>query len=84
MVKKKKTNIVKKVKVNNIALLPMLIFLLAGMFVGVVGRGSASSVAYFVLSHMPAKFAVMVLFIVSFLYHYQWELQLVPLHLSHL
>lgn len=43
----------------------ILIFLLAGMFVGVVGRGSAASVAYFVLSHMPAELAVAVLFIVS-------------------
>ncbi|MCQ2609773.1 MAG: Na+/H+ antiporter NhaC family protein [Lachnospiraceae bacterium] len=43
----------------------ILIFLLAGAFVGVVGRSSASSVAYFVLSHMPTKFAVAVLFIVS-------------------
>lgn len=43
----------------------ILIFLEAGIFVGVVGRGSAESVAYFMLSIIPAKFAVAVLFIVS-------------------
>jgi len=43
----------------------LLIFLLAGIFVGVVGRSSAESVAYFVLSIVPAKFAVLVLFLVS-------------------
>lgn len=43
----------------------LLIFLLAGIFVGVVGRNSADSVAYFLLSIFPARFAVCVLFIVS-------------------
>ena len=43
----------------------LLIFLLAGIFVGVVGRGSAESVTYFVLSFIPPRFAVLVLFIVS-------------------
>ncbi len=43
----------------------LLIFLLAGIFVGVVGRGSAESVAYFVLSIVPPRFAVCVLFLVS-------------------
>ncbi len=43
----------------------LLIFLLAGAFVGVVGRSSAQSVAYFMLSIIPARFAVAVLFIVS-------------------
>ena len=43
----------------------LLIFLLAGIFVGVVGRNSAESVAYFLLSIVPPKFAVCVLFIVS-------------------
>ena len=43
----------------------LLIFLLAGIFVGVVGRSSAESVAYFVLSIFPPRFAVCVLFIVS-------------------
>ena len=43
----------------------LLIFLAAGIFVGVVGRSSAESVAYFMLSLIPAKFAVAVLFVVS-------------------
>lgn len=43
----------------------ILIFLTAGMFVGVVGRSSAESVAYFLLSIIPAEFAVIVLFVVS-------------------
>ena len=43
----------------------VLIFILAGMFVGVVGRSSAESVAYFVLSFIPAQFSVLVLFVVS-------------------
>ena len=43
----------------------ILIFMLAGIFVGVVGRSSAESVAYFVLSVIPAKYAVLVLFVVS-------------------
>ncbi len=43
----------------------LVIFLLAGIFVGVVGRGSAESVAYFMLSVTPPRFALVVLFIVS-------------------
>lgn len=43
----------------------ILIFMTAGIFVGVVGRSSAESVAYFVLSIIPAQYAVMVLFLVS-------------------
>lgn len=43
----------------------ILIFMAAGIFVGVVGRSSAESVAYFMLSMIPARFAVMVLFVVS-------------------
>ena len=43
----------------------LLIFLLAGIFVGVVGRSSAESVAYFLLSSLPPRFAVAVLFLVS-------------------
>ena len=43
----------------------LLIFMAAGVFVGVVGRSSAESVAYFVLSFIPAQFAVLVLFVVS-------------------
>ena len=43
----------------------LLIFMLAGIFVGVVGRSSAESVAYFMLSVTPPAFAVVILFIVS-------------------
>ena len=43
----------------------ILIFMAAGIFVGVVGRSSAESVAYFLLSVIPARFAVLVLFVVS-------------------
>lgn len=43
----------------------LLIFLVAGAFVGVVGRSSAESVAYFMLSIIPARFAVVVLFVVA-------------------
>ncbi len=43
----------------------VLIFMAAGIFVGVVGRSSAESVAYFLLSFIPARFAVLVLFVVS-------------------
>ena len=43
----------------------ILIFMSAGIFVGVVGRSSAESVAYFMLSVIPARFAVAVLFVVS-------------------
>lgn len=43
----------------------ILIFMAAGIFVGVVGRSSAESVAYFLLSIIPARFAVLVMFIVS-------------------
>ncbi len=43
----------------------LLIFMMAGIFVGVVGRGSAESVAYFMLSIVPPELAVIVLFVVS-------------------
>ncbi|MBR6425971.1 MAG: Na+/H+ antiporter NhaC family protein, partial [Oscillospiraceae bacterium] len=43
----------------------ILIFLTAGIFVGVVGRSSADSVAWFLLSILPAKLAVGVLFVIS-------------------
>ncbi len=43
----------------------ILIFMAAGIFVGVVGRSSAESVAYFLLSIIPAQFSVLVLFVVS-------------------
>ncbi|MDD6042576.1 MAG: Na+/H+ antiporter NhaC family protein [Eubacteriaceae bacterium] len=43
----------------------LMIFVIAGIFVGVVGRSSAESVAYFMLSIIPPQFAVVVLFIVA-------------------
>ena len=43
----------------------LIIFMLAGIFVGVAGRSSAESVAYFMLSITPPRFAVVVLFIIS-------------------
>ena len=43
----------------------LLIFLVAGAFVGVVGRSSARSVAYFMLSVIPARFSVAMLFLVA-------------------
>lgn len=43
----------------------ILIFLFAGIFVGVVGRESAESVAYFMLSIVPPKFSVAILFLVA-------------------
>ncbi len=43
----------------------ILIFLEAGIFVGVVGRESAESVAYFMLSVIPPRYSVLVLFVVS-------------------
>ena len=43
----------------------ILIFMAAGVFVGTVGRDSAESVAYLLLSIVPPQFAVAVLFVVS-------------------
>ncbi len=43
----------------------LLIFLTAGAFVGIVGRSSAQSVAYFMLDLIPAQYAVAVLFVVA-------------------
>lgn len=43
----------------------LLIFLAAGTFVGVVGRSSAESVAYFMLSFIPSRYSVAVLFLVA-------------------
>ena len=43
----------------------LIIFMLAGIFVGVVGRDSAESVAYFMLSITPPRLSVVVLFIIS-------------------
>ncbi|MCQ2363435.1 MAG: Na+/H+ antiporter NhaC family protein [Acidaminococcaceae bacterium] len=43
----------------------IMIFLAAGIFVGVVGRSSANSVAYFILSLLPAEYSVVALFVIS-------------------
>lgn len=43
----------------------VLIFMAAGIFVGTVGRDSAESVAYLMLSVIPAEFSVLVMFVVS-------------------
>ena len=43
----------------------LLIFMAAGAFVGVVGRSSAQSVAYFMLDIIPTQYAVAVLFVVA-------------------
>ena len=43
----------------------ILIFLVAGTFVGVTGRDSAEAVAYLLLSVAPARLAVAVLFVVA-------------------
>lgn len=43
----------------------VLIFMVAGIFVGTVGHDSAESVAYLLLSVVPVQFAVAVLFVVS-------------------
>lgn len=43
----------------------VLIFMVAGIFVGTVGRDSAESVAYLLLSVVPVQFAVAALFVVS-------------------
>ena len=43
----------------------ILIFLVAGIFVGTVGRSSADSVAWFLLSILPSKLTVGVLFVIS-------------------
>ena len=43
----------------------LLIFLMAGSFVGVVGEAGAQSVAYFMLDIIPARYAMVVLFAVG-------------------
>lgn len=43
----------------------ILIFFTAGMFSSIVGRSGAQSVAYFLLSIVPAKFAVPMIFIIA-------------------
>ncbi|MCQ2070467.1 MAG: Na+/H+ antiporter NhaC family protein [archaeon] len=46
-------------------ILMVLIFLCAGAFVGIVGRSSAESVAYFFLSVIPPEYSVVVMFVVA-------------------
>jgi len=43
----------------------ILIFMAAGIFVGTVGRGSAESCAYWMLSIVPVEFSAAVLFVVA-------------------
>lgn len=43
----------------------IIIFMLAGVFVGTVGRTSADSVAYFLLDLIPANLSVAMLFIIA-------------------
>lgn len=43
----------------------ILIFFTAGMFSSIVGRSGAQSVAYFLLSIVPAKFAVPMIFVIA-------------------
>jgi len=58
-----------KIMANNMAdpniITMILIFLMAGVFVGVLGRSSAESVAYFLLSLIPADYAIPLLFLIS-------------------
>lgn len=46
-------------------LLMILVFLCAGIFSGILGRTSASAVAYLLFDYIPAQYAVVVLFGVS-------------------
>ena len=61
----KKLEIMGQGVVDNNIITMMMILLVDGAFVGVVGRSSAQSVAYFMLSVIPPQFAVVVLFIVA-------------------
>lgn len=63
----------------------ILIFLEAGVFVGVVGRESAESVAYFMLSIIPAQYAVFNIsffhfFLLSLLLQYSFFHPSQPIH----
>lgn len=52
--------------IGNSSIISMLmIFILAGIFAGTVGKESAASVAHFFLSIIPAQFSILVIFIVS-------------------
>ena len=50
---------------NSSIIYMIIIFILAGLFAGTVGRSSASSVAYFMLDFVPPQFSVLIIFIVS-------------------
>lgn len=50
---------------NSSIIYMIIIFILAGLFAGTVGRSSASSVAYWVLDFVPSEFCVLVIFVVS-------------------
>ena len=54
----------------------LLIFLTAGTFVGVVGRSSAESVAYFMLSIIPHGLRLPFCLWLHVLFQQQWELRL--------
>lgn len=60
----------------------ILIFMAAGIFVGTVGRNSAESVAYLMLSFIPPEFAVAVLFVVSCFVSLAMEPRWAPLRSS--
>ena len=52
--------------IGNSSIISMLmIFILAGIFAGTVGKESAASVAHFFLSIIPTQFSALVIFIVS-------------------
>ena len=50
---------------NSSIIYMIIIFILAGLFAGTVGRSSAASVAYFMLNFVPAEFSVLIIFVVS-------------------
>lgn len=50
----------------------ILIFMAAGIFVGVVGRSSAESVAYLLLSHVPSQFPLLFCFWSAALFRWPW------------
>ena len=50
---------------NSSIIYMILIFILAGLFAGTVGRSSAASVAYFMLNYVPEEFSVLIIFVVS-------------------
>lgn len=61
----KKLDVMSKGLADKNIITMLLIFLTAGIFVGVAGKGCAESVAYFMLSIIPVRYAVAVLFVVS-------------------